>query len=228
MGLAVALKVQIMSPLMRQHALLRTVMTEASMGAAEVTLASDGVEDELLSGDQKLFSVGQPAHKMHFVMRGEITYQIKHLVGRTSSTQSSSQEPATLSGGMWLSEQALWCASWHHLGVAVARQGTAAEVLSLSAVVFQRSFSGSWVMKRYARCFLDALETELFTDVGNAAWSERLIEAWTLTAQGIDTSFALTDISTLSGPAEHGRRVAPKPMEQCQDGEQKQKESLSV
>merc|ERR1712196_197930 len=90
-----------------------------------------GVEDRIVNSGQKLFSVGQEARHMHFVMRGEVSYQMKNIDKMTQSWSRSSEELQIVSVQMWFAEQALWLSSWYHLGVAVACQGDAVEVLSL-------------------------------------------------------------------------------------------------
>jgi hypothetical protein len=175
--LFVSLKVEIMSPPLRRHALLRFVAAGQRTSAAEMTLASDGAEDRVLSRGQKLFGVGPEAKHMYFILRGELSYprqdfDIQATDWETHLSAESSE------AGRWLSEHALWLAAWEHLGLATAGQKGFCEVLSLNAAVFQRAFGDSVLMKRYAKSFLDELWACLCCDLGNSDWSEGLVRGW--------------------------------------------------
>lgn len=129
--------------------------------AAEMTLVSEGIETCALDGGQSLFSVGQEARHMYFIMRGDISYKFLNTDGSVSLALE------TVLSMVWLSEQALWLASWQHKGVASARQGkaTGTEALSIAAAVFQRAFSHSHAVKHYARRYLEVMQEH--TDVSN-------------------------------------------------------------
>merc|ERR1712216_157423 len=108
---------EILLPIVQKHGILRMLMVDLTT-AAEMTLASEGVETCTLDAGQPLFSVGQEARHMHFIMSGDVSYRSRNC----DRSNISGSVVEAIGKGAWLSEQALWLALWRHKGVASACQ----------------------------------------------------------------------------------------------------------
>lgn len=116
---------------------------------------------------------------MYFAMRGEISYKSSSMP-RLVSMEVISQKtiPQAVHAGRWLSEHALWLALWQHVGMAVAGEAGHCEVFCLNAAVFRRAFQNSFIMTRYARCFLEELWSMHSSDLGQLEWTEAVVQGW--------------------------------------------------
>lgn len=91
--------------------------------------------------DQDVFSVGQAADRMYFIVDGVLQYKIGSISTQPSAESADHMCVHEVPSGFWISEPALWV-KWLHLGTAVSQQGSV--VCSLSSPSMQQ------VMKNYA------------------------------------------------------------------------------
>jgi len=107
------------------------------------------LEEGSVSTGQELFTMGEAADRMHFIVKGLLSYTLG-VMGEGYDSSS------TVKVGSWLCEQALWI-EWRHCGQLVAVQHS--EVLDIKASKFQsivrRELVGVSEPSKYAELFAE-------------------------------------------------------------------------
>jgi len=138
-------------------------------------ILQNAIEEISLPIGQELFSSGEAANNMYFVLSGVMVY--------TKDNKSSCEPPCFVSAGQWVSEAALWI-KWKHNGQLIGTtpcELIALKVAKVQEVLTQMSYDEDQV-KRYVKIFVryfkknpDSLtdvwaETDLLTDMAHKAF----------------------------------------------------------
>lgn len=163
-SLRLELRFAIVSPILTVHPFLRNYAERCPEAAQKV--CTHAITHTKVSRGDVVFSTGEIAHKMFFVVRGHLGYTL--VMNRASSNPGKEQGSTRVKKGEWVCEPSLWVSSWMHRGDLFATSNCDLCVLDAKSFASLTATHRPVLLssKMYASLFKDVLcKAEQLTDL---------------------------------------------------------------